>query len=98
MNRTQSLLGERARCEGERWANEMMTRLRGESRRAAGGWPGTVSEARARVELHLLPGLGREGSLALSRADREDAAQRVYRSARELWARMRDPEAEEEQP
>ncbi|MBN2193860.1 MAG: hypothetical protein JW751_13680 [Polyangiaceae bacterium] len=96
MKQSELLLGERAHAEGERWAVETRLQLHLARRRASGGWPGTVSEARARVATHLLPGLVKAGMAALSIAQREEAAQCVYRSARDSWSRLREPEADEE--
>ena len=73
-----------AAAEGRIWAQEVRNNVRKELRRAAGGWPGTVSEARARLAEFVLPQLSRQGSAATSE-DRERAARALYDSARRTW-------------
>jgi len=73
-----------AAAEGQLWAQEVRNNVRKELRRAAGGWPGTVSEARARLAEFVLPQLNRQGAAATSE-DRERAARALYDSARRTW-------------
>jgi hypothetical protein len=51
-----------------------------------------MSEARALVSEHLLPLLACQGIVALSSVQREEAARRLYRSARALWLQYREKE------
>lgn len=87
-------LSQCAQGEGERWANEIRSRIHGEQRRAAGGWPGTMSEARARLFAHVLPKLMQSGAPCVSEKDREEAARCLYRSARAQWMQTQEPEEE----
>jgi hypothetical protein len=38
---------------GEAWAHELVRALRKDEREIAGGWPGTISEAKRRLFTHL---------------------------------------------
>ncbi len=72
---------------GRAWAQQVRARLEHEGRRASGGWPGTLSEARARLDTAL-------SSLAtrVSGSDeRERLARILYHAARELWLTHRVP-------
>ena len=85
-------LSERAHTEGERWANEFRSQIHGEQRRAAGGWPGTMSEARARLAGFVLPRVSSKNAVTFSQEDREEAARCLYRSARASWAQHQERE------
>ena len=87
-----AVIGRHAHKAGERWANETRSRIHRERRAAAGGWPGTMSEARALVAEHLLPALACEGIVTLTSVEREEAARRLYHSARALWLQCREKE------
>jgi hypothetical protein len=75
---------------GRTWAEERRRELRAEGRLAAGGWPGTVREARLRVDRFLLDELPRQ---TVTDTEREVAARAAYASARSEWRRNADPEA-----
>ena len=82
-----------SRCASEvavRWASRIWSRTPQEKRRALGGWPGTLSEARFVVADQLVPGLGVECLHELELVDREQVARFLYRSARTWW-RQRGP-------
>jgi len=64
---------------GREWAESVRARLEDESREALGGWPGTISEARARVEA-ILP---RDGEPHVQ--EREKLTRVLYHAARDLW-------------
>jgi hypothetical protein len=83
-----------ATLEGELWAAETRAQYGVEQRIAAGGWPGTLTEARARVAHALLPSLARDGLAAPTRTECEEAARILYASARNLWLKHREREAE----
>lgn len=69
------------RADGERWAAEVRSQTVADKRRVSGGWPGTMSEARARVAR-----LAAEASRLDAAADaREQAARALYESARNWW-------------
>lgn len=67
-----------ALAEGERWALEITAALQHDGRPIAGGWPGTLSEARQRVG--SIPAIGRAPYAELERL-----AQHCYASARRTW-------------
>ncbi len=75
---------------GRRWARTLVAALRADGRRAAGGWPGTLSEARSRADALL-------GSARF--AARNDACEAVarflYAAARSDWLAHRDAEVAE---
>lgn len=62
---------------GVAWATGVRTLLRSEGRPATGGWPGTMSEARARIPHHLGRDLG-SGELA-------HLTKVLYRAAKDSW-------------
>ena len=68
-----------AELEGARWATSSLAQL-AEQGRATGGWPGTLSEARMRIEACLAtrrtPAPGAFG---------EELARVVYQAARRHW-------------
>lgn len=78
---------------GQTWAEEWRADLRREGRPAAGGWPGTLREARVRVERFLLSEMSRRKMAAVTEAEREVAARAAYASARHEWCRQAEPEA-----
>ena len=78
---------------GRAWAASCSERLRREGRRAAGGWPGTLSEARTQLAAHVLAHLGPE--VVLSYDDIERLVKAIYSAARGGWLSKasRDPES-----
>ncbi|MEM9070080.1 MAG: hypothetical protein AAGE52_16350 [Myxococcota bacterium] len=62
---------------GRTWAGKLRSTLAAEGRAAAGGWPGTMSEARARLPFPLGHGLGAEELARLTRV--------LYHAARDTW-------------
>ncbi len=82
----------RAEVVGRVWATELRAAMVQENRRACGGWPGTLSEARAHVRVRLLPWLEDQGEPAATSEQREGAARLVYASARSLWMENRESE------
>lgn len=89
------LLESAAEDAGQRWAKLCRDDLRLEGRRAAGGWPGTIAEARARVVAHLAPELRRRGMIALTHLELDTATRAAYASAKRDWlarGEREDPE------
>jgi hypothetical protein len=86
--RRRARLESAAVAAGVAWAESFAEQLRREGRRMAGGWPGTLSEARAHLLACLRPGVVLEGTemQSLSRA--------TYVAAKNDWlARAgRDPD------
>jgi len=83
----------RAEMVGRSWATQLRASILLEKRRACGGWPGTLSEARAHVAVSLLPWLKSHGQPVVTSQQCEGAARVVYASARSAW--MENREAEE---
>jgi hypothetical protein len=65
---------------GERWADRCREALRQQGRRASGGWPGTVTEARALVSAHFAAELG-----PLTYDELQSAAKLSYTRAKRQW-------------
>jgi hypothetical protein len=88
-----ALLEQSAIDLGLRWAKQQRQELHREGRPAAGGWPGTLREARTRVEQDILPKVARRVMAPVTREERERAARTAYASARSEWRRNLEPEA-----
>ena len=75
---------------GEAWANEVANKLRSQLRAIAGGWPGTMREARSRTLMGCAiarhPDFAPDALAALTRA--------VYEAARRRWDAMAEPDPE----
>jgi hypothetical protein len=80
-----ALLERCSQGEGLLWAKETLARIHAQTRAVSGGWPGTVSEARARVAGYVLPALARQGLAGATESEREQAARCLYHSARAQW-------------
>lgn len=85
----------RAEHVGRRWAAELRAALINEKRRAAGGWPGTLREARTHVAISLIPWLQSNGQAAVTSEQCEGAARLVYASARKVWLENRESEEDD---
>jgi len=79
-------LTESAVALGRTWAEEQRASLHRDGRAASGGWPGTLREARMRVERLL------QQATLVTADDREEAARAAYASARQEWCRRAEPE------
>jgi hypothetical protein len=66
---------------GRAWADSVRSTLASEGRAACGGWPGTLSEARARVICDS----------TTTASERERLSRLLYDSARTHWLENRDP-------
>lgn len=77
---------------GQTWAVGWRRDLHREGRPAAGGWPGTLREARMRVEQTLQLEMRGRKMAAITGVERELAARTMYASARNEWRRHVDPE------
>lgn len=78
----------RARAErvGLDWAQGWFERVAREQRAVAGGWPGTMSEARAQVVRALVPWLRERGKWPSHDVTNFEATARVvYTAARAAW-------------
>lgn len=73
---------------GRAWADSVRAHLCSEGRAAAGGWPGTLSEARARLATIT-------GTSAKPTADERDRLARLlYGAARQYWLVHREAAVE----
>ncbi|WP_437574496.1 hypothetical protein [Sorangium sp. So ce887] len=77
---------------GQAWAKQWRQDLHREGRPAAGGWPGTLREARTQVEINLPSELLHRKMPAITGVERELAARTAYASARNEWRRHLEPE------
>ena len=80
-----ALLERCAHGEGLLWAKETVAGFHAQMRAVKGGWPGTVSEARARMAGYVLPALARQGLAGATESEREQGARCLYHSARAQW-------------
>lgn len=78
-----------ASAAGESWARWWRSELERQGRAVAGGWPGTLSEARARVLEAVLPEVKKLGIQELTFDEREAAAKTLYATARRRWLSRR---------
>lgn len=85
-----AVLEEVAITMGRAWAERCREDLRAEGRAVAGGWPGTMPEARARVARQVAPELMRRGMSAATESERELCARAAYASARADWQSHRE--------
>lgn len=70
---------------GSTWAAAMCDNTRREGRVVAGGWPGTLLEARGRVWQRLNAELARYRLQGLSEAELTQATDETYARARQDW-------------
>jgi hypothetical protein len=74
-----------AQAAGERWAEKVREKTLEESRQVAGGWPGTMSEARHILASQVFPKSHPSYLSELEVAKREELALVLYSSARKWW-------------
>ena len=79
----------------ERWATRVLSGMRRESRRICGGWPGTITEARALVADDLLPHLKGKSLEEFERIGHDRVTRFLYQGARQYWSRREDRRAED---
>jgi hypothetical protein len=87
-----AFIDETATALGRRWAEGRRAELLREGRPAAGGWPGTLREARGCVEREFPRELQGHRMPAITTKEREIAARATYASARSEWRRRAEPE------
>lgn len=80
-----SLVQRAAASVGEAWARAWLEELAAERRAAIGGWPGTLSQARARVRPAIDAELARARLPAAAIGEIEEGARGAYARARVLW-------------
>lgn len=86
----QALLERAAHDEGSAWVDWWRRELRRQKRTAAGGWPGTMSEARVRIARRIAVELG--PAFEANRTELEVAARAAYGAARRAWNETCEPE------
>jgi hypothetical protein len=87
-----ALIAETADAVGRSWAERRRSELRKEGRRAAGGWPGTLREARGVIDRALEVELRGHKMDAVTADEREGAARATNASARTTWLRAAEPD------
>lgn len=80
-----AFLDENSASVGTDWSVALRSSLKSQGRAAAGGFPGTMSEARAYVNRSLPRALSSAAMPVLSSDEREWSARIVYASARKDW-------------
>jgi hypothetical protein len=70
---------------GDAWVEHVKLDLRHENREVAGGWPGTLREARARAYAHFTDDATIGQHAVLTRDELESAVRAVYERARARW-------------
>jgi len=84
-NGRQSVVERSAHDGGEQWARGWRDELQSDHRRASGGWPGTIAQARVCARAHLSAELARLRLAAPSPTELEQAARLTYARARTVW-------------
>ena len=83
--RRRAFLDRSAVALGREWASSWRQELREIGRPAVGGWPGTIPEARARVDRYLVAELARQGMARATDQERQLAAKAMYATAKHEW-------------
>jgi hypothetical protein len=83
-----------AAAEGTAWAARSCDELRRQGRSIAGGWPGTLSQARLRLAM-CMNGRSAKPIGALSAVDLDWLAWTLYLSAKSEWLARAEPGSDE---
>lgn len=81
----QALLSDEPLLVGSSWAKVCCDSMRSDGRLVVGGWPGTLPEARARIQGHLGEELARRRMPALSVGELAAATSATYQQAKKDW-------------
>ena len=84
-DRRQTLLSEEPLLLGSSWAQVWCKSMQSDGRLVVGGWPGTLAEARARIQGHLGGELARRRMPALSNEELTLATSATYQQAKKDW-------------
>ena len=84
-DRRQTLLTEEPIALGSSWAQVWCKSMQSDGRLVVGGWPGTLAEARARIQGHLGGELQRRRMPALSVEELTAATSATYQQAKKDW-------------
>jgi hypothetical protein len=95
-SRRREMLEKIAGTLGVEWARAYRDDLRSQGRAAAGAWPGTISEARARVEFRIAIEASRRGWSGIADAERTELARVAYAAAKNFWNEHRDRDDEDD--
>jgi hypothetical protein len=83
-----TVLSEGSVLIGARWARGWCEEMIKSGRAIAGGWPGTMPEARARVAAYLRSELSQRAMLELSADELAVATRSAYQKAKLDWLRI----------
>lgn len=81
----QALLSDEPLLVGASWAKGCCDSMLSDGRLVVGGWPGTLPEARARIQGHLGEELARRRMPALSVGELAAATSATYQQAKKDW-------------
>src|SRR5450432_1890168 len=81
----QALLDAEPLALGSSWARVWCKSMQTDGRLVVGGWPGTLAEARARVQGHLGGELARRRMASLSIEELAQATSATYQQAKKDW-------------
>lgn len=81
----QALLNDEPLLVGSSWAKVCCDSMLTDGRLVVGGWPGTLPEARARIQGHLDGELARRRMPALSVVELTAATSATYQQAKKDW-------------
>ena len=84
------LLSELSKAAGVAWARSYRDAVHREGRRAAGGFPGTLSESRQQFARIVEPELLRESGATATYDECEECVRVLYSSARTEWLSRRE--------
>ena len=84
-DKRQTLLSEEPLLLGSSWAQVWCKSMQSDGRLVVGGWPGTLAEARARIQGHLGGELARRRMPALSIEELTAATSATYQQAKKDW-------------
>ncbi len=84
-DKRRTLLSEEPLLLGSSWARVWCKSMQTDGRLVVGGWPGTLAEARARVQGHLGNELARRRMPSLSVAELTEATSATYQRAKRDW-------------
>lgn len=79
------MLHEAALSTARAWTTGWFRTLREDGRRVEGGWPGTIHEARGRINADASNALTTSSMPALTREELGRLTQTTYEEARRLW-------------
>lgn len=91
-----ALLRDGALLTGASWARGVCDAVRREGRPIAGGWPGTMPEARARIRAYFEAELSRKGFEGISVEEVQFASSLAYQRAKHDW-RQYEPDGDEDE-